>query len=68
MVRDDVIRFEHEQQEKKERKRQLQADYKSYLERQMDTHRAKRALQANEEQEEGQFIKSKVQKLTEQEN
>ena len=34
----------------------------------MDNHRAKRVLEANEDQEEGQFIKSKVQKMTEQEN
>lgn len=68
MVRDDVIRFENEQQEKKLLKKQLQADYKSFLERQMDNHRAKRDLEVNEYQEEGQFIKEKVQKMTEQEN
>ncbi len=34
----------------------------------MDIHRAKRDLEANENQEEGMFIKSKVQKMTEEEN
>lgn len=34
----------------------------------MDNHRAKRDLEVNENHEEGQFIKEKVQKMTEQEN
>lgn len=68
MIKDDVRRFENETEEKKIKKRMMQADYKNYLERQMDHHRALKVQEDNENQEDGIQLKSKVQKMTEQEN
>lgn len=68
MIKDDVRRFENETEEKKIKKRMMQADYKNYLERQMDHHRALKVQEDNENQEDGVQLKSKVQKMTELEN
>lgn len=68
MLKDDVNRFQIETEEKKLKKRNTQADYKSYLERQMDHHKAQKVIQISQNVEEGYLIKSKVQSMREAEN
>lgn len=65
LIRDDAARFQQETEDKKTKKKVTQADYKSYLDRQMEHARAQAVLEERILIDEATTVQSKVRRLQE---
>ena len=68
LIKDEAEKFLIESEEKRQKKKMTQADYKSYLDRQIDQHHAQKHLKHAQVNEEAMLLRHRVQKMTEAEN